>query len=95
MAEQNQENPDEYLLSYMNSKEVGELEQLHGDKLWVIFKDSILDLTKLTHPGGRQIWLDAKGREVSRFVYGAYPLETTKMPPHTHSKQTLRWIKEL
>lgn len=52
----------------------------------MLFNNQIVDLTGLTHPGGQYIWNEVYGREVSRFIYGAYGLETSLSTPYKHSK---------
>lgn len=62
--------------------EYEEIESEFKDLKWVIFNNDVIDITKLTHPGGQFIWEDVAGREISRFIYGAYGLETTKIPAY-------------
>ena len=47
----------------------------YPDISYVIYKNAILDITKLIHPGGRYVLDFVKGREISRFIYGAYKIE--------------------
>jgi len=53
--------------------------QGYPNKKWVIFNNSVIDLTDLVHPGGQFIWEECQGREVARFIYGAFGLESTTM----------------
>lgn len=61
------------------------IENDYSNLLWVTFNEKIINLTGLTHPGGNFIWEAVKGREVSRFIYGAYGLEKHDMAPYRHS----------
>jgi hypothetical protein len=45
----------------------------------------VIDLSSLVHPGGNFIWREVRGREISRFMYGAYGLEKSSIKPHNHS----------
>jgi len=61
------------------------LEAEFNTKTWVLLNNSIINLTGLVHPGGQFIWQAVKGREVSRFIYGAYGLENSEIPAYNHS----------
>lgn len=64
-------------------------------KLWCIFNNSIIDLQNQIHPGGQYIWKAIQGREVSRYIFGAYSLEGTSVLPYQHSKYALAMLKKL
>jgi len=47
---------------------------------WVLFGNKVCDITEFNHPGGNYIKSLIIGREVSRYVYGAYgPEEDLKI----------------
>lgn len=52
---------------------------------WVIVNSEVYDLSNYIHPGGNFIIQNVIGREVSRFFYGAYGLESTTIKPHLHT----------
>jgi hypothetical protein len=51
------------------NKEIG------TDVLWVTLDDTLYVINEFFHPGGNFILEAVKGREVGRFIYGAYGLE--------------------
>lgn len=52
---------------------------------YVLYNDGVYDISHISHPGGRFIFERINGREVSRFLFGAYPLECTNMPEYRHT----------
>ena len=52
---------------------------------WVLYGNSIVDMSNFLHPGGNFIMEEVWGREISRFLNGSYALETTKLTKHNHS----------
>jgi cytochrome b involved in lipid metabolism len=53
-----------------------------------VLDDLVLDISsfKLSHPGGKFVLEYNVGRDVSKFFYGGYTLETSSgLKPHTHS----------
>lgn len=56
---------------------------------WVMVNNEIYDLTNFQHPGGNFIIEQCVGREVGRFFFGAYGLESTKLTPYAHSQSAL------
>jgi hypothetical protein len=58
-----------------------------------LFNNSVVDLSGMTHPGGEAIWRAVQGREISRFIYGAYAIESTPMKPYKHSEYAMRMIE--
>lgn len=64
---------------------MSEITSLNPKIKWVIVDNSVYDLSEFVHPGGNFIIQNCIGREVGRFFYGAYGLESTNLKPHTHS----------
>jgi len=57
---------------------------------WCIFDDYLIDLDSIRHPGGQHIINSVKGREIGRYVYGIYGLETAgDNSKHKHSASTI------
>ena len=54
---------------------------------WVILDSKVYDLEGFFHPGGNFIIEAVRGREVGRFLHGAYPLESLPNTAHKHSKR--------
>lgn len=46
--------------------------------LFVLYRDYLIDLTGVIHPGGTFMNYQVRGREISRFINGSYNLETYK-----------------
>ena len=42
---------------------------------YVIFRNKVYDMNNFFHPGGNHIITNTLGREISRFLYGAFSLE--------------------
>jgi len=61
---------------------------------WVIYGNKVYDMTGWIHPGGNFLIEAVVGREISRFLHGAYGLESTSMQPHTHSTFALELLEE-
>ena len=55
-----------------------------NDINWVIIDDNIYDVTNFNHPGGNYLIQLSKGKEISRYFYGAYGF-TPKDKGHKHS----------
>lgn len=45
------------------------------------------------HPGGNFITKRMKGREIGRFMYGAFGLETSNMQGYEHSKYAYEMLE--
>lgn len=54
---------------------------------WVIVDNHVYDVGNFFHPGGNFIIEAVRGREVGRFLYGAYGLESMPGTEHKHSKK--------
>ena len=54
---------------------------------WVILDNQVFDLGGFFHPGGNFIIEAVRGREVGRFLYGAYGAESIPGTEHKHSKR--------
>lgn len=54
---------------------------------WVILDNNVYDLGNFFHPGGNFIIEAARGREVGRFLYGSYGIESIPGTEHKHSKK--------
>ncbi|KAL4443103.1 hypothetical protein ABPG74_002170 [Tetrahymena malaccensis] len=61
---------------------------------YVIYKDNIYTIDKISHPGGKFIFNSVRGRDISRFMNGSYGLENTNMPSHTHSLYATQLLKQ-
>ena len=47
--------------------------------------NSVYDVTNFMHPGGMPVIDQVVGREIGRFMYGGYSIETLDMESHEHS----------
>ncbi len=52
---------------------------------YLMYKYKVYDVTNLLHPGGNYIIQKLQGEEISRYIHGAYGLESTKLPAYTHT----------
>lgn len=52
---------------------------------FVIFNNSVYDITDFRHPGGDFLLSQVTGREIGRFLYGIYNLESLPKFGHRHS----------
>lgn len=53
---------------------------------YVIIKNDVFNISKLTHPGGNFIFTAVNGRSIDRFINGSYPLESsTQSKGYVHS----------
>jgi len=59
---------------------------------YVLYNDGAYDISNINHPGGRFIFERINGREVSRFLFGAYPLECTIMPEYKHPDYAIQLL---
>lgn len=62
--------------------------RIEGGEQLVILDDLVLDVTdyQWTHPGGWFVIGYNIGRDISKFFYGGYSLETSHgLKPYTHS----------
>ena len=69
------------------------MEHEYSNKKYVIFNNQIVDLSNLIHPGGQFIWDQVNGREISRYIFGAYGLESSEIKPHKHSEYALKLLE--
>ena len=67
-------------------KEISEIKAKYPLIKWVLFQNSVYDLTNFVHPGGDFLIEQCIGRDVTRFLIGAYSLESTKFQPYNHSE---------
>ncbi|CAD8128226.1 unnamed protein product [Paramecium sonneborni] len=81
------------LVQYIEQNEQSQIYNEFQSKLWLIFNNEIIDLTGFFHPGGQYIWEKAKGREVSRFIYGGCGLEDGTAQQYPHSKNAITLLK--
>lgn len=64
----------------------------------MVVDDLVLDISKFkgSHPGGKFVLEYNVGRDVSKFFYGGYTLETSSgMRPHTHSNSARYIVNSL
>ena len=61
---------------------------------YVMYKYKIYDITGLIHPGGAYIIDKVVGEEISRYIHGAYGLESTKMEAYSHTIYAQRLLDE-
>jgi hypothetical protein len=73
-------------------KSRNEIVQAYPNTRWVIYGNRVYDVTNWIHPGGNFILGQVTGREISRFLHGAYGLESTNMSPYTHSSYALKLL---
>lgn len=61
-------------------------EKIEQGKRYAILDDLVVDLGPFinNHPGGKFLLQHNIGRDISKFFYGGYSLES-KMKPYTHS----------
>ncbi|EGR28419.1 hypothetical protein IMG5_176050, partial [Ichthyophthirius multifiliis] len=53
--------------------------KLYNNMILVLYDNKIYDIAKVNHPGGNFLMMQIKGREIGRFMYGAFGLETTNI----------------
>eukprot|EP00347_Sterkiella_histriomuscorum_P024123 403332230 len=69
-----------------------------GGEQLVVVDDLVLDVSrfKLSHPGGKFVLDYNVGRDISKFFYGGYTLETSSgLKPHTHSNMARHILNSL
>ena len=71
-----------------NQKELSEINSKYPLINWVVYHNSIYDLTHFFHPGGDFLIEQCRGRDVARFLVGAYAIETNfqTLAPQTLTK---------
>ncbi|KAL4488438.1 hypothetical protein ABPG72_013006 [Tetrahymena utriculariae] len=83
------------LVDMINStKTTQEIIEAYPNINYVIYKDNIYSIDKISHPGGKFIFNSVHGRDISRFMNGSYSLENTNMPSHTHSLYATQLLKQ-
>ena len=90
----NTKEQQELLEMIQNNKELREIKAKFPLVNWVFYHNSIYDLTKFFHPGGEFLIEQCKGRDVSRFLVGAYAIETSKLKPHKHSEKAFSLLEK-
>ncbi|CAD8175047.1 unnamed protein product [Paramecium pentaurelia] len=53
---------------------------------WVMLDQDIYDLTDYQHPAGNFLISNVNGKEISRYFYGAFGLESTQVKSYNHSQ---------
>ncbi|CAD8208926.1 unnamed protein product [Paramecium octaurelia] len=81
------------LLDINNSQHDDSFEK-KSSKLWCIYKNQVVDLSQMIHPGGNYIWKLIQGQDVTRYVLGAYTLDQLKLQPYKHSIYTLKILEQ-
>ena len=78
-------SPDEFLM------------QVRGGKQWAMYNQYVVDVTSLlsSHPGGRFVIEKNIGREIGKYLYGAYTVESSSMSPHAHTRYAFDAMKRL
>ena len=61
---------------------------------WCLLNNSVYDLSEFLHPGGEYIIEQCNGREVGRFLFGAYCLENLNMDPYKHSIYAINYLEK-
>ena len=56
-----------------------EIVQYYKNMVLVLYDNKIYNIIDVNHPGGNFLIKQIKGREIGRFMYGAFGLETTNM----------------
>jgi cytochrome b involved in lipid metabolism len=59
-----------------------------------MYKYKVYDVSRLLHPGGNSIIEKVQGEEISRYLHGAYGLESTLLPAHSHSVYAYKLLDE-
>ncbi|CAD8194973.1 unnamed protein product [Paramecium pentaurelia] len=65
-----------------------------SSKLWCIYKNQVVDLSQMIHPGGNYIWKLIQGQDVTRYILGAYTLDSLNIQPYKHSIYTLKILEQ-
>ncbi|CAK64487.1 unnamed protein product (macronuclear) [Paramecium tetraurelia] len=81
------------LLEINNSNSDDNFEK-NSSKLWCIYKNQVVDLSQMIHPGGNYIWKLIQGQDVTRYILGAYTLDSLKIKTHKHSIYTLKILEQ-
>lgn len=61
---------------------------------YLMYKYKVYDVSELLHPGGNFIIEKLLGEEISRYIHGAYGLESTKLPAYTHTVFAHKLLEE-
>ncbi|CAD8124193.1 unnamed protein product [Paramecium sonneborni] len=78
----------------VNKSQFEENIQKLSNKLWCIYKNNIVDLSQMIHPGGNYIWKLIQGQDVTRYILGAYTLDTLSIKPYKHTIYTLKILEQ-
>ncbi|CAD8098235.1 unnamed protein product [Paramecium primaurelia] len=81
------------LLDINNSQQDEGFEK-KSSKLWCIYKNQVVDLSQMIHPGGNYIWKLIQGQDVTRYIIGAYTLDQLKIKVYQHSIYTLKILEK-
>lgn len=66
----------------------------YPDVKYALFKNELVDLSGITHPGGQYILERVVGEEISRYIFGAYNIEDTAIESHQHTIYALNMLSE-
>lgn len=58
-----------------------------------MFGLKVYDLSGWIHPGGTYLIQKSYGKEISRYLYGAYSIEGSKRPPYSHSAHAFNLLE--
>ncbi|EGR34866.1 hypothetical protein IMG5_000940 [Ichthyophthirius multifiliis] len=84
---------DELMERLNNNVPIHEINKEFPNLLYLILGKSVYDVTEIQHPGGQFILKHLKGKEISRYFYGGYQCEQTKMQPYRHSLYANNFIQ--
>ena len=77
---------NEILKKLQAGESVESIKAAYPKLYFCFYQNNLYDLTGFTHSGGNFIIAECNGRDVGRFLAGAYALESTQMLPHIHTR---------
>ncbi|EAS06748.2 DOMON domain protein (macronuclear) [Tetrahymena thermophila SB210] len=75
-------------------REISQIKAALPNLKWVIYNQGVYDISNFVHPGGQFIINEIIGKEIGRYMIGAFPLEGYNFKPHNHSFAAIKLLKE-
>lgn len=72
---------------------ISEINEQFPDVLYIVYENSVFDISEIQHPGGQFILKHIKGKEISRYFNGGYSCEQTSMMPYRHTLYAVNFLK--
>ncbi|KAL4484234.1 hypothetical protein ABPG72_003518 [Tetrahymena utriculariae] len=91
---QNHDHQELMRMLNVEKREISQIIAALPNLKWVIYNQGVYDITDFIHPGGQFIIKEVIGKEIGRYMLGAFSLEGYTFKSHTHSSAAFNLLKQ-